>query len=217
MTQVLVSTDDSADVAIKCLSRPTRLPYTRTLTSMLLSLQIKQEMYILIQKATVDLLEELRKTICANESITKTAWGSSFCAISILCMCLEMVQSATDLKLVHMMREEGHSRLSRADSENQSRELPILYCIEMFHSAFRSHKRIGSRKNEHGFNPIRDGLSVDNKRGLDEAVAELIDGIRHIITEHGNHPCRNQLVQAKKFCRERNRKSHARATHRLQS
>lgn len=185
MTQVLVFTDESADAALNCLTRPTRLPYTRTLTPKLLSLQIKQEMYVLIREATTHLLEDLRKTMCASENTSKIAWGSSFCAISILCMCLEMVQSLTDLKIVHMMREEGNSNISRADSENQSRELPIFYSMEMFHLAFRSHKRIGSQKNEHGFNPIRDGLNVDNKSGLDEAVVALIKALRQIVTKHG--------------------------------
>jgi hypothetical protein len=78
-----------------------------------------------------------------------------------------MVQSATDLKTIYMMSEEGHSKLSRPKSMEQCRELPIQYFIKLSHDFFRSFQRIGGQKIQRGFNPIRDGLNPDNKKGLD--------------------------------------------------
>jgi hypothetical protein len=186
MAQILVFTDGSADAAINCLNRPTRLPYNRTLTSKVITLQIKQVMHKLVRGQTSELLGWLQTTMCSNNP-RKGDWASSFCAILILCMCAEMVQSATDLKTVHMMSEEGYIKLSRAKSMEECREMPISYFIGLFHSIFRSFQRTGIRKNERGFNPIRDGLTVGNKKDLEEPITQLVDDILHILAEHGSY------------------------------
>jgi hypothetical protein len=186
MAQILVFTDDSADAVINSLDRPTRFPYKRILTSKVITLQIKQVMHKLVHGQTSELLEGLQTTM-STKNPTKGEWASSFCAILILCMCAEMVQSATDLKAVHMMSEEGYTKLSRAKSMEECREIPISYFIELFHSIFRSFQRTGVRKNERGFNPIRDGLTVDNKKGLDEPITQLVDDILDILAEHGRY------------------------------
>jgi hypothetical protein len=102
-------------------------------------------------------------------------------------MCAEIVQSATDLKTVHMMSEEGHSKLSRAKSMEQCRELPIHYFIKLFHDFFRSFRRTGGQKNQRGFNPIRDGLNPDNKKGLEGPTTELVEEVLRILIKHGSY------------------------------
>lgn len=192
MTQILLFTDDSADMAIKCLQQPIKLPYTRTLTSKLISLQIKRVMYSLIHDDTVSLLRELDKTMLGEGKRTKAEWASSFCVISVLSMCVEMVQIATDLKIVHLMKEKkGKPSLSRAESRHLCHELDFRFISnweEIFHKAFKSYKRIGSRKYEHGFNPIRDGLDIDDREDPDDAIMRLVDQVRGVLTEHGNCP-----------------------------
>src|SRR5277367_874403 len=111
MAQILVFTDDSADAVINSLNRPTRHPYKRTLTSKVITLQIKHVMHKLVRGQTSELLENLQ-TAMSTKNSSKREWASSFCTILILCMCAEMVQSATDLKAVHMMIEEGYTKLS---------------------------------------------------------------------------------------------------------
>jgi hypothetical protein len=46
---------------------------------------------------------------------TKPEWASSFCVLLILSMCAEMIQVATDLKIVHLMKEKARSKISRAE------------------------------------------------------------------------------------------------------
>lgn len=189
MTQIPLFTNDSAVALIRSLSHPTKLSYTPNLTSRLLNLQIKQVMYNLVYKTTGDVLRDLENAILPANSAAnnnnRAAWTTSFCVISILCMCVEMVQTATDFRIVYLMTEEGRVGLSRADSMNDDRERPISHSIEMFHLAFKSYKRNGSRKNERGFNPIRYGLEMYNEHGLDQAAVDLIDEIRQVLAEHG--------------------------------
>jgi hypothetical protein len=192
MTQILLFTDDSADMAIKSLQQPTKLPYTRTLTSKLIGLQIKRVMYGLIRDGTVSLLRELDKTMLGEGKRTKAEWASSFCVISILSMCVEMVQIATDLKIVHLVKEEkGKSSQSRAKSGRLCQELDFRFISnweEIFHKAFKSYKPMGSRKNERGFNPIRDGLDIDDGEDHVGAIVKLVDQVRRVLTEYGNCP-----------------------------
>jgi hypothetical protein len=191
MTQILLFTGDSADQAIRNLHHPAKFLYTRTLTSKLISLQIKQEMYDLAHDATGYLLRDLEDAMLNRGNDTRV-WASSFCVISILCMCVETVQVATDFKIVHSMtEEEGVPKLSRDESRHRCQHLDehlISTWEKMFHQVFKSYKRHGIRKHERGFNPIRDGLEFDNAKGLDEAIVRLVIEVRKVATEQGQCP-----------------------------
>jgi hypothetical protein len=197
MTQILVFTDDSAESAVKSLRRPTKLPYTGTLTSKLISLQIKRVMYALVFEKTGDTLTKLESTLLAAKGNEGTAWATSFCVIAILCMCVEMVQVAADLKIVHMMREEeGHGKLSRDDSKNHLRERPLAECQARFHHVFKSYKSNGKQKNERCFNPIRYGHSGYKEKGIDKATGGLIDEVSRVCTDYSRCPSLFSLKQA---------------------
>lgn len=59
----LVFTEKSADEAINSLIRPTKLSYKRTLTSKLITLQIKRVMHCLVREKTSKLLDDLQEAM----------------------------------------------------------------------------------------------------------------------------------------------------------
>ena len=191
MSVMLLLTEESASKAIQSLRAPEILPYKRTLSSKLVSTQIKHVLCMLLQKEYSNLLENLRKAI---ESADKVVWASCFCAILILCMCVEMTQVDTDLHVVYETRtrheRDKTSTLTRAASITRCTTLehiPIAHCIGMFHEFMRSYPgNAEHKKNQRGYNPIRDGL-----QGADPAVIALVNHARHILIEHGKFhlPC----------------------------
>ncbi len=190
MTQVLLFTNDSADKAVRSLRAPTRLHYTRTLTSKLISRQIKHAMDTLLRAKTEEILKELENKLMTK---AKAAWAPSFCAISILCMCGEMIQVNTDIRVVYQMRKKsdggiGKTQLSRDTSIKICRELedlPISLCMKMFHEIYKSPRRGTGCKSKQGFNPVRDGLDVNAENGIGQATVDLVNEVRRIMDDNG--------------------------------
>lgn len=173
MAQILFFTDDSADAAINSLNlnRPTRFPYKRTLTSKEITLQIKQVMHKLVYGQTSELLEGLRTTMSAKNP-SKGEWASSICAILILCMYAEIVHLLLTSKSCIWQARKGTSSyrgprawknvgkylfLASLNSSIPFQILPTNWYLE----------------NERGFNPIQDGLTVDNKKNLNEPITQF--------------------------------------------
>ena len=183
---------------MRSLHHPIKLPYPYKLTSRLIGLQIKRVMYNLALETTGYILEKLEKCMLAGKLSGGTAWATSFCVISILCMCAEMVQIATDLKIVHIMKEEkGYTEISREDRISHKRGEALFDCQKKFHFVFKTHKRNGNQKNERGFNPLKHGLDIYSERGLNKTTENLIDNVRRAMTERGNCHSHSYMKQAK--------------------
>lgn len=186
MSALLLLTEESANKAIQSLRAPGRLPYQRTLSSKLVTTQIKHVLCRLLRDECRGLLQSLGKAIASAD---KAAWASCFCAILILCMCVEMTQVDTDLHVTYKMRtmheRDETSTLTRDASITRCTTLehgPIAHCISMFHECMRSYQgKARDKKNQRGYNPLRDGLW-----GPDPAVIALVNQARHIMVEHGN-------------------------------
>jgi hypothetical protein len=153
-------------------------------------------MLVLLQETTRQVLEDLEKEL---KSRTKASWAPCFCVISILCICAEELQVAVDGFAVHqMLNKDRTNPMSREDGVEISRRLDdLLYrdCANLFHAIYKSRRPKSGQRNERGFNPIRDGVDVDEEEGLTQAMHDLLEEIREILANHGIlHPCsRNQM------------------------
>lgn len=182
MTRSLLFTDDSAKRAMRSLKSPIQLPYSPDVSSRLVTRQVKHVMYTLLHQVTAEVLEGLEKELRTR---TRSSWATSFCIILVLSMYAEMVQVVTDVRLVRAIGEG--SSVSRDTSIEICRildDVPIAQCSDIFHAVYRTSKPTHGPRNERGFNPIRDGLEVDAKEGLNQAMTDLVEQIRDIVREY---------------------------------
>ena len=116
-----------------------------------------------------------------------THWGASFCAMIVLCLCLENLQMSADMFAAFAPFNFGlagkwsrdHSRKACRDIEKNAFEK----LTELFHEAFKSK---GARKD--AFNPLRalyEGKGISN---LDQATTEMLMSICSIIRNYGELP-----------------------------
>lgn len=107
------------------------------LSSRLLNRQIKCAMILLQQEITESVLNSLEKSM---RSKTRGAWGPSFVAILVLCLCMEDVQIAADTfvvcDIIKMKEREGMSPYNRNHSHSICSaldEYPFRQCVKLFH------------------------------------------------------------------------------------
>jgi hypothetical protein len=143
-------------------------------------------MHDLLQSTTRDVLEDLETELRARK---RASWPTTFCVILILCLCIEAVQVATDVFVVYTKLREGEgSTMQRETAMRIARELddrPYSHWTTLFHAIYRSHKTPNKQRAENAFNPIRDGLQIDNEYGLEEKEVRLVEEIRQLISEYG--------------------------------
>lgn len=99
----------------------------------------------------------------------------------ILCTCIEAVQVATDGFVVSKMRKGQKPRFSREEYFFNLEKEVYSHCVGVFHTAYKTHKSPRQR----GFNPIRDGLEVDNRRGITQQAVDLVNEIKKILKDYG--------------------------------
>lgn len=176
----------SGEKVIQHLRKPTSRAYESNLISRLLSRQIKSAMHSLLREVTRDLLEDMEKDLRTR---SRTTWAPCFCVISILCMCIEEVQIATNGFTLHTQVHGPHTNhpSSEATIEICRRldDLPFVHLMELFHGIYKTQRPLTVHRNEHVYNPIRDGPEA---YGLDDAgqnSIDLVNDIRKIIKKHG--------------------------------
>jgi len=185
MTRSITFTEASAEEIIRSIQHPTQFRYKRDRSARLITRQIKQVMSVLLHQTTADVLDGLEREIRSRD---KLAWGTSFCIILILCMCVEMVQVAADVRIVRkMVTASPHPAVTRDISIDLCRKLddiPMAQCIGIFHALHRTKKpKIGPR-NEHGFNPLRDGLEIDSGAGITQELVDFVEDMRGVVRKH---------------------------------
>lgn len=181
MSRVIIFTKDSAEKAVEGLRRPHKLNFAQTLTSTLLNLQIKQAMQGLLSTTSNAVLESLDCAMSGPK--TKAAWADIFCAILILCMCIEAVQVASDSYAMAALRKDPKCGLCRMEICRRLDEEPFKHLTEIFHMAYKTAK--ANPKSRIGFNPIRNGLRVDLDEGVTPQMVKLVSDIKAIITARG--------------------------------
>jgi hypothetical protein len=188
MSRILTFTKESADEAISSIRMPMKLPYAKSMTSKVLNAQIKCVMNTLLYEITREVLEGLEKELRTR---TKASWATSFCVILILCICMEAVQVDTDGYIVQNIvngKARGNRAMTRDAAIDVCRsldDLPFKHCTDLFHGIYRTRKPKTGHRNERGFNPIRDGVDLDEKEGLNSATVQLVDDIRRIMIDYG--------------------------------
>ncbi|PVH78181.1 hypothetical protein DL98DRAFT_516856 [Cadophora sp. DSE1049] len=143
-------------------------------SSRLLSRQVKHIMHKLHRETTAVVLESLEKSLRGR---TKDYWGPSFCAILVLCLCMENLQTAADTLVVcDMQKTKGREGFVRAQSQDACQlleDLPLAQCNRLLHEIYRSHKEGTGGAREAGFNPLR-ALHHGEETGLDGRANEMI-------------------------------------------
>ena len=113
-------------------------------------------------------------------SRTKDAWGPSFCAILVLCLCIEGLQTAADIFVVCDKIKEGNKsgygrEQSRAACEAVE-EYPYERCTRLFHEIFKTRKEGNGGAREGGFNPLR-AVQSESETGLDPKTELMVRSI----------------------------------------
>lgn len=193
MTSSITILRDSSVEVLNNLPRPRQLEYTHNPSLRLVNIQIKHVMYILIKDMYLKILDELEKGLCEKNKLA--LWAPSFCGIMILCMCAEMVQTSTDLRVVNSLDERNKLSTSGLDASNKSLsrdesieacrkidDLPIATVMDTFHFVYKARKH--SSKKKESFNFVCNGLDAITQFKLGRDVEELVDRIRNIVATH---------------------------------
>lgn len=198
MTTSITILGDSSREVLNNLARPRQLEYTHNPGLRLVNIQIKHVMYILIKQMYLKILEELEKGLCEKNKLA--LWAPSFCCIMILCMCAEMVQTSTDLRIVNSLDERNKLSTSGLDANSKSLsrdesieacrkidDLPIASVMDTFHFVYKTRKH--SSKKKESFNFVCNGLDAMAQFKLGRDVEELVDRIRNIVAKHREFIC----------------------------
>jgi len=162
------------------------------LSSRLLNRQIKYAMHKLQREITLNVLEDLERSLRTR---TKDSWGPSFCAILILCLCIEGLQGAADLMVVCDIRQNGNeASYTRDQSWAACQELdehPFQQCNKLFHDIYKSRKGDGNAggRGDKEFNPLKmaakeERMSIDSAT---EGMVKLIYGVVYQSCEYIFH------------------------------
>ena len=134
-----------------------------------------------IRETTREVLDKLERLWLGRR--TKSSWAISISVILILCMCVEEVQLAFDSIAIATLHKIPSSHLSRPAlclrSEESYRDL-----VDIFHLAYKT-RQASAVKGSLGFNPIRNGLLVDEEGGITQRMVDLVNEIKQIMATHG--------------------------------
>jgi hypothetical protein len=179
MGSLLTLTTESAMKVYKRV-KPIGAPPGEYLSSRLLNRQIKYVMHLLHREIYRSVLEGLEKSL---KSRSKESWGPSFCALLVLCLCIEELQTAADTFIICDIQKDGEAS---AYNRNQSfeaclalEERPFQQCTRLFHDIYRSRREasVGGSSRDGGFNPLRvlacDGKSVNLDKPTDEMAKSI--------------------------------------------
>ena len=160
--------------------------FDHSLPSRLLNRQIKHAMHLLLQEKTREVLVELEKQLRTRST---QSWASCFCAFLILCFCIEELQVALDGFNVHNITKKSVAEAPfKGLGIEPSQKLEVFFrdLKTIFHEIYRSNKGIAANKiNERGFNPIRDGVEIDEMEELSKGTRQLVKDIHKILDTYG--------------------------------
>ena len=155
------------------------VPQEPYLSSRLLNRQLKFVMHRIHQDLTRAVLSDLEKSM---RSRTKDTWGASFCAILVLCLCMEGLQTAADMFVVCDLKKEGAASGLRREHSLQACEAvenwPFQRLVGLFHEIYRS-SRTASR--DGGFNPLRTLVEGKGTEVDDVATQDMVREIGSLV------------------------------------
>lgn len=196
MGRTVKFTDKTADKVASTLRQPIPRRYENSLISKLLNRQIKSAMHCLLRDLTREVLEELEKDL---KTRSKAVWATSFCVISIICICIEDVQVAINGLIMDMKvnSSESHIPSSKECIETCRKldDIPFEHAVRLFHGIYKTQKAPSTYRNDHIYNPIRDGARIDFKEDLDQESADLVNDVRKILRDHCEHPSSRKILR----------------------
>ncbi len=156
-------------------------------SSRLLNRQVKYIMHKLHRELTETVLRDLEKSL---RSRTKDSWAPSFCAILLLCLCIESLQTAVHTMVVcELQRPDPDPQCSGAQSRDACLaldEYPFQKCKKLFHEIYRTHKEGGSGVRDGGFNPLI-AVHKGSDTHLDPAADEMVRSVYRMISSNGEY------------------------------
>ena len=191
--QTITFTDVSAHNVASSLQNPVSPPCNIYLLSRILNRQVKSAMNTLLCALTGDVLGELERDLNAKR---KASWATSFCVVSILCLCMEAVQIAMNGFGMHTRLHGQEADIPSAkDSIEVCRILdakPFTHAVELFHTVYKTRKISAANKKNRVYNPIRDDPVINFAEGMDQAFVDLANAAREIVFSHSKNPHRIQ-------------------------
>jgi hypothetical protein len=152
---------------------------TMHFSSRLLNRQIKFAMHELHKKKTGEVLDGLERTI---KSRSPDSWGTTFCAILVICLCIENLQIAADtLVNTDILKEGPRSQFSRQQSAQACvslEENPFSQFKRLFHDVYKSHKK--AKGKDVGWNPLR-LIDAGEDTKLDSTTDEMAKSIYELV------------------------------------
>jgi len=176
-------TPTSATDVLQALKKPMARTWEAKTISGPLNRQLKCVMNTLLHGLTRKVFEDLEKELRTRST---TVWATCFCTICILCFCIEEVQIQTNGFVMHKRQHDPDGSPPSEEAIVICRkldDLPYAYMIELFHGVFKSRKWPMAYRQNHIFNPIRDGLDMDPAKGVDQETVDLAEEVTQIIKD----------------------------------
>ena len=179
MGRRIVFSKDSAFNAVSSLQHKTGIPPLPSLSSRVLTRQIKGVMTLLLEDLTKEVLQELDEQLRQKKT---EAWTICLCTFLVLCMCAEDIQVAVDAFVIFKAsREDGHSSPIVQSGTEACGKLE-KECLE--HSWLLLDvilKRILKKDN-----PFRYCCKIEAEPGQIGAEVKLVKDLRQLMMDHGN-------------------------------
>lgn len=160
---------------------------TGNVISKLLNKQIKSAMKLLLERIASEVLEDLEKLLKTKD---RTVWPSCFCAISLLCICIEETQISIDgfamYNTVYAAAGAHSSMMKSVEACEKLDSHPFRHLLDLFHGIFRSKKAHCSQGNGKVYNPIRDKLGNNIESTMDTSAINLVHDMREFVSNNGN-------------------------------
>jgi hypothetical protein len=178
-------TDASASLIARKLSYPTLQLYGSKIVSRLLNRQLKFAMNTLLREKMREVLRDLEKALKRRD---KFLWGTTFCVVSILCICIEEVQIALDEFAVHIFQHGSPTeRLSSSYIVEKCQELdeiPYVHHSRFFHGVYKNSQILPlegiGNSSQHG----RDAPAAAANSDSRDATASLVCDIRRLLCKY---------------------------------
>ena len=160
------------------------LPFDTSLPSRVLNRQIKHSMQLILSETTRKVLHDLEKQLRLR---SKAAWVPCFSCVILLCICIEEIIIAIDGFVLHKNTDNHVPTFNESDMMQSIRRLEDFFIDlkTLFHEIYRSAKDRTGPKNERAFNPVRDGIDVDEAEDLTEDMRTLVKDIHRTLDTCG--------------------------------
>jgi hypothetical protein len=144
---------------------------------------------------TGKVLEGLDAALAPGLHRAKAAWADNFCIVSILCICIEAVQVASDGCVVAALCKDPVSPLNRVVTCHELDKGAYTHFTDLFHTFYKTREKCNQYSKGRGLNPIRDGLAVNESEGITCQMVDLVLEIKDIMKRHGKQVGNNSEIR----------------------